>query len=768
MVGHPEWRLWHYRLLDSKKGDTIARVGSYDGTHYWLLQENGLGMCVSQYNAPDAYMAYAGIPLANLGLGPSTKSSGNWRSYLTGTRHLALDLALGDASGRGTVVRLSDGNWTRDLALEHRFMPLRAVSGDTEIEFSGYHLYGLLWLPKQVRRASGQNWDVRIYDVSINQHRDASSVAVHFPFGTSIIYDQDVTRIYGAANAAEAELAVNNWLLYAQWPFRVPPVTQAPAPGQVQASIVGALSAAATGALAFLLLRSPLRFRLVALAAISPIASGGDGTTALLSEPASAAACTHLLTCMYGGQGFFQEDLVAFQALDDESEILHLVERTLRLRGVFTWRTTNRQDLLDTSMYPILLRLRPRPAIPYARYAILTGHNEHGYTLVDPNPYGWLRPLSRERLMDMWGGGTMLLTSPVPFKGSSPTAFRLGVAAALVIAAILLLGPSIRRCSRRLAPPLVLVFLIGCNASPPENGAPRRLSPVVLDFGTAYGLPARATVSVFNPGPAELRIVGTRASCGCTAVGIPIGSTVDAGSTRAFDVTVDFGGSVGNVRHSLSIEYGDGAIEELPITAEVLRGVFAEPRSIALRSSLPGELVQASVELKSDDGLNFQIDRAQCSIARSVQVNSESASVTLTVLNGNDIWLNTGTLVIGTSHPVVGEIRVPVTTHFSLTWKTDPAAVFVQESTDADVERTITIESLLGLPFVVHARQGEAFRGRSDLRHSRTIATGACQDSAAFDARPSLSTGRYGRHDNAGRRNHQYPRGLLPVVCIAL
>jgi hypothetical protein len=174
-------------------------------------------------------------------------------------------------------------------------------------------------------------------------------------------------------------------------------------------------------------------------------------------------------------------------------------------------------------------------------------------------------------------------------------------------------------------------------------------------------------------------------------------------------VTVDFGGSVGNVRHSLSIEYGDGAIEELPITAEVLRGVFAEPRSIALRSSLPGELVQASVELKSDDGLNFQIDRAQCSIARSVQVNSESASVTLTVLNGNDIWLNTGTLVIGTSHPVVGEIRVPVTTHFSLTWKTDPAAVFVQESTDADVERTISIESLLGLPFVVHARQGEAF-----------------------------------------------------------
>ena len=720
LIGRPAWQLWWLALDGRKDGRADFRILSFDGRFYHSLSADGLGACVSEFNPPDAYMSYAGISLSCMGLGPEEEGSGrNWISLLRSNR----DFSLEDCPNEPGVVRLSDGHWTRYLAAQYGFMPVRMERGPSvRFDLSEYQEYGHIWLPGHIRRSGDQSFEECVCDVHINQGLGVADTAISYPFGTSVLYDQDVTRVFGTADLREAEEGLQNWLGYfgrfGRAEYNVAPIadqaTIVAEPG-ARPYLISGLTLIGLGQL-LPSLRRRARRGIAAAVLLGVCLAPRPGFAAepeseLLGESPSACFCTYIVGALYGCPVQLP-DLTDHFASRQASSSLGKIAATLGEWGVYTQTAWLALDKLESWPYPVVLRLRSRDAMPYVRFAVLTGVNELGYTLVDPNRYGQLQPVTRERLLDLWSG-QVLLTSPVPIRIQDPWQILTYTAVAFLVVCIVVFGWRSARRHRHaaaLAGAVGLLFVVGCGRDAPKETpiqgtrTARHLDTRTWDAGEIYPESVRQEFALSNTTSQSLTVLKVSPSCGCMTGYLPQGLQLAPQTSQEFTLSIDFSGDAGPVTHTLRFEYSDGTAESLQVTAYVKRGVYPDPAKLTFESQEPGERIARELRLLCDDGQPFEIIGAEAPLAQSVTFAPGATSIFVVMYNNNDTTMLTDTLTIETSHPRSKSIRVPLIAYYALTWDTRPSGFFFHEGDGEEyVERTVTVVSKREIPFVVMA-----------------------------------------------------------------
>jgi hypothetical protein len=358
------------------------------------------------------------------------------------------------------------------------------------------------------------------------------------------------------------------------------------------------------------------------------------------------------------------------------------------------------EDVADWP-YPVLVRLRPHSAAPQEHWAILCGSNEAGLTLIDPNPFGRLLPMPPSEFRRRWTGDAVF-TSPVPFRAMFPW----GSLAAS--AGVLALGGLICMRMRGAAVCLLasLAVLAGCSKPGSTAGTATveghvSIEPAHWNLGDVFAGPTSGRVELHNRGPRSVRVDRVMRSCGCMASGLYPGADVPASGSHEFDLRVDFAGQAGPVTHTIDVWFTDGSMRRMTLTANVLRGVYAEPSELRVVVPHPAQLVVETVALVADDGSEFDVTGATADAAALVEAVPGERTVRVTYAHRNDTEHLRDTLVITTSHPHSGVVKVPVGVRNELTWAVDPPVLFA--AAGAESEHTVTVRSTRGESFVVLA-----------------------------------------------------------------
>lgn len=306
--------------------------------------------------------------------------------------------------------------------------------------------------------------------------------------------------------------------------------------------------------------------------------------------------------------------------------------------------------------------------------------------------------------------GTVLLTAPVPIEVRQPTSLALRIAAtvlglSLVLCVALWLWPL--RSSRATAAMAVfcaLGLLCGCERE--DSGADGTESLVVLEprtwrLGDCYPVTERGRFQLRNTSLTEITVTNAVASCGCIAVGVPLGSTIPPQGSREFELSLDLSRARGPLRQTLRIDFSVGEPVTVAIEGYVRSGLQTTPRSLLLKSGTPGEIVRAGLDVESDDGSEFEITSATVGNGPIVEIGRNRRSVTVYVQNSNEIAVLSETLHIETTHPRVRSLAVRLQATFDLTWELRPAGVFLRGVRGEEITRTVTVISRRNTPFEV-------------------------------------------------------------------
>lgn len=232
LVGRPHWERWSVRRYDDTGARESGATTVFDGRRHAQLQLDGLGFVNLSSDPQAAYMSFAGIYVGNVGLGPGG-SGDDWAGYFERNRVSVEDVA--EHPGR---VRLSAGRLVRELDAEYGFMPVHVwfstATGENlvDLRFTGYARHGPIWLPERIENCGKEPYTLRLLSAQVNAGLQAADVALEFPYGTSVLYEDQTTRIAGEGGAGEAEAALNAWLVASGCFGRAQPTT-APVNGMV-------------------------------------------------------------------------------------------------------------------------------------------------------------------------------------------------------------------------------------------------------------------------------------------------------------------------------------------------------------------------------------------------------------------------------------------------------------------------------------------------------------------------------------------------------
>ncbi len=523
LSGRPAWKRWRYEYsLFPRNALPSGRIGTFDGQYYWMLEDDGLGLCVTQYSSPDAYIGVAGISLAHSGLGPE----GDQGSFALALDRRTFSLA-GDPSDPARILLLGSG-WSRTLHSRIGFMPVEYRQGSIQIQFSNHRQVGPLWLPQRIERLDpGEPYTITLRDWAVNEGVSDTDFAIAMPYGTSILYDQDATRIYGTGDRLEAETGLNNWLLYYDWGGRASAPNVEPQRETVLRRDGGwralfALAAFVATALLWLaplLWRRPGAARQVGAAAILLVSAGSMTRAAAqdISSGASAANAAYLALCTFHREAHLDP---LYSALESRSggECLAAIADVLSASGLAARVTSATPDDLDRWRYPCVLEFRPRSAhFPNPYFVVYVGRNEFGRTLLNPNPFGALRPVSEEFLGEHWTGRAILV-APEPIQVHDPWGVLAIIAGVVLGISLVLKARPMYRGFRSLVGLACLVLSLpwfaGCSGS--DQGAAVSLTPLEWNIGDSYGGQFTKHFAAQNGGSRDATLVKVESSCGAS------------------------------------------------------------------------------------------------------------------------------------------------------------------------------------------------------------------------------------------------------------
>lgn len=733
LLGEPHWTVWSCSVEEEetargRKRKSFGAAG-FDGDYRWLVQQDGMGVCLSGQGLVPTYMAYSGIYLGQIGMQPASEEGSIFGPHLLLNAHTTLEPS---PAGTGTII-LTDGSSRWELDPRLRCMPVRYEWGPADqkvvILLGGYRQFSGRWFPTKLERKGSAAFISEISDIRINEGLTPADLEIPIPYGTSMNYDNDVVRVYGTTNQIETEAGLRSWLAYDDVLDRIPPETE---PQSAVGTFVEkrpaawmwfASGSAAIGLLAWSFPRRATRGRQTTLCATLALGSFAAEPAARADEPppaaatpaASAARCAYIALAAYG-QSPILRDLLAEVARPDAAVESALVD-CLSRRGLYARAARLSLDELHAWRYPVIVRLQPGRGVDHPHYAIVTGVRDGQVTLMNPNRYGALLPMSVADFQRAWDGDAVL-TSPVPMVTRyGLRAWATGALPVLIAIPLALLVRRVRwGAAGAVAPVLVLlvcVSLCGCSgehsaASP--SSAPTRvtISPTTWDLGDTYPGPARHRFTIENPQARPVTVQRVSASCGCVASGLPVGTTVPAHGICEFELTVDLSAQRGSITQRVTVGFSDGTSQQIQIAARVKRGVYTEPAELRLHGEYPLEEATASVQLLADDGKPFEIISAAAPLASGVSIEKTSSKVVVAFHHENRTELIRDTLRIRTSHPYAPELRVPVVATFALTWELDPPVLFLDAAEEGvQTEGVVRVRSRTGKPFAVLAQEGD-------------------------------------------------------------
>lgn len=137
-------------------------------------------------------------------------------------------------------------------------------------------------------------------------------------------------------------------------------------------------------------------------------------------------------------------------------------------------------------------------------------------------------------------------------------------------------------------------------ATPPVS-----FDPPVLDFGIVVpSSTARGLITIRNEGEADVRIIASRTSCGCTNTTPLDGRVIPAGQTLTFDASMKIKSGLGPKHEQVAIlfeGYAEGLVR-YDLRAEASLPVRAVPPVLRATETLTGR-----VDLESRDGAAFRV-----------------------------------------------------------------------------------------------------------------------------------------------------------------
>lgn len=341
------------------------------------------------------------------------------------------------------------------------------------------------------------------------------------------------------------------------------------------------------------------------------------------------------------------------------------------------------------------------------RFGVFVGGNGDRITLMDPNPFGRLARWTRDELAAQWNGRA-LLVSPTPFRVRLPWRPALWCSA-IVLAALVVLGLLVRIGRRGAvgALPLLLVFVAGCggSAAPPARGNRPRLLEQAWQTGDCYPTTLERSFTIRNDQAVPIRVAEATTSCGCIAVGLPVGVEIPPDGSHDFKLSIDLTATRGPTSHTITIVYSDARREAIRFNAVVKRGVVARPGDLTFHLAAPGDVASQRVALESDDGGEFSITGASAEAAR-VAISGNAVEVAYS--HDNRTSFRDDVLKITTTHPRAQELRVPIRVRYDLTWELRPPGFYYHTRPDGSfVERTVTVVSTSGSLFTVAPAQSD-------------------------------------------------------------
>lgn len=714
LVGHEKkWEGWWQRAEEDHSGRILGSAISFDGEYVYRLQQNGMGIRAIEVPGRFSQYTYAlptGMYLKNVAMaGPRTRGGSNaWESVME-LQGLRVDA---DASGRVLLVKSATS--IRTLEPEAGFMPSFSRVGSSTIQFLDYDRYGPLHLPRRMIITNPKEViTITASNIHVNTGVKKEQMRVAFPLGTSVMYGlESPAEIYGVEDLSTAAEACRNWLLYFNWLGRIAPNIKADTQRPALAGVAGRPAPAKRG-------------KLGKRAANTP-------TGKYVGTKPSAAFCAYIVSVMYAREAELEPMMKRFLAVPDaeadDGALVLLREhvRRCKLHGELVNDASLEQ--LERWPHPVIIELKNSIWLnPFPRYAIVTGYNEHGFTLVDPNPFGNLAPYPRSRIEKEWSGRAVF-TSPVKIEKAGSAARPVGAAMA-GLALVVLLGAAF--CGRRrfAVGGLVLATcaLVGCERSGEVDGevavatvsaeAERVLQTREWALGRVYpGLHERSFLLV-NDTDEALVVDNVKTSCGCMMFDLPIGKSLAANAHEEFALKLSLSDERrGRVEHRAMFTYSDGCEEALFVRGEVLFGAYADPDQLRVALVEPGETRVGEVRILGDDEQAFSIVSAECDLGERVVVDQAERIVGVELIHDNARQRRRGTLTVRTDHPRANVIRVPVVARYDLSWDTSPSIVFVRGGDEAVIEREIVVESLRGELFVVRATgaEGVTVRPESD------------------------------------------------------
>lgn len=415
----------------------------------------------------------------------------------------------------------------------------------------------------------------------------------------------------------------------------------------------------------------------------------------------SLAHCTYVTLCAYGQD----PDL---QGLREDPRVQGTVgfgkaAEVLREAGIYAQPAELSLAELRSWPHPALLRLHTRGDPAQPRIVLLLKVHEDEFTIVDPSRFGRLQPWTVEQVQRRWTGEA-LLTAPAPIvipanPWDSLTWGSVVAPVAAIAFVILRRVTTRRRLLTAASVPGALLFFSGCDGTSPERtGSEVEFASSVLDLGTVYIGSTSREVTLCNRGDRVSRIAEVTSSCGCIASGISAGEVIPPNGQREFNMRISIS-RAGPIDQRINIVFDDGARKTLSIRGVALDGVLAEPPRVTLSIADPGALARAEIQVRSDDGQDFEVLSAR---AERVRVeHTRGTRVVTVVASFVPGGLVQDTLEITTSHKQRPMLKVPIAVRWVLPWEVRPAVAFVRGGADQFIERDVTVRARHGQPFKV-------------------------------------------------------------------
>lgn len=235
-------------------------------------------------------------------------------------------------------------------------------------------------------------------------------------------------------------------------------------------------------------------------------------------------------------------------------------------------------------------------------------------------------------------------------------------------------------------------------APPAPTATPGSAARIQFDaMNYSFGKVRQGTTAVHdfvftNIGTEELKILSSRAGCGCTLV--KSSTSAAPGATGVIGVSFNTGGYVGLKRKTVTVDTNDPTKPNLVLTfeADVYEELSVSPQSLALGVVAENSTAAGTIALVGGKDIKLNINEATSSndwLAASFtppatsadSLDVEKSVLNITMTHPMPKGLHNGAVLVKTGHQGKEVINIPVTVSVVGPMKVDPAELNLGEVT---------------------------------------------------------------------------------------